>query len=136
MQLRVITDNDFKQLLDLYLAMGKSINANFTDFQIIFTLLTSVSQNPSFAAFGLFDDDVLLGFSCGWGLSEEKFYFSGFYVTGKNNPNTRNLIEFSFAEIKARGFTNWELDATNENIASMMEKFGATVKSTKYGKEL
>lgn len=135
MEIRTLTDNDFFKLLEMYLAMGKSIDVKFTDYQIISTLVNSVATYPTFVAFGMFDNGKMIGMSCGWGTNNAKFYFSGLYIEKQYRLKVQKLIDHSFEAIKKAGYKGWEIDATNENIASIMEKYGAKPTSTKYCKE-
>lgn len=108
----------------------------YNAFQAVNTLVNDINTTENFLAIGLFDEDKLVGFTAGHKLRDGVFYFSGIYLSLKNSDWTQKIIDFSFAHIKELGYTAWELDATNDNISSIMRKYGATVKSTKFYKEL
>lgn len=134
MIIKPIENEDFLQLVDLNAEMYKSIDANINEFQATNTLMHYINQG-NFVAIGLYDETALAGFVTGSQLTEKTFYFSGIYVIIKNNEWTKKLIEFSFAHIQKLGYTGWEVDATNDNISSIMEKYGAQVKYKRYHKE-
>lgn len=128
MDLRVIIDNEFDQLMNLVFKMYKDINADITPFGAANTLMHDILTREGFLAIGLFNDDnTLVGFSTGYSetnkFEKKLFYFSGIYVIMRNNRNLKKLIDFSFAKIKELGYTNWLVDATNPNILSILKKY-------------
>lgn len=136
MELKLVQNEDFMQLATLVADMYKAIDPGINEFQAMNTLLHFINTQPNFTAIGLYDGTALAGFVLGHELNKKVFYFSGIYVIIKNNEWTKKMIDFSFAHIKQLGYSAWEVDATNSNIASIMEKYGATVKYTRYYKEL
>lgn len=135
MEIKFIPNEDFLELATLCIEMYKAIDSNINAFQAINTLVHMINNEKGFIAIGLYDDKVLLGFVIGNEFKQSVFYFSGIYVVTKNTEWVRNLIEFSFDKVKELGYTGWEVDATNDNISSIMEKYGASVKYTRYCKE-
>lgn len=136
MEIKLIGNDDFMQLVELNAAMYKSIDSNINDFQATNTLLTLINTGKNFTAIGLYEDNVLMGLVHGFEIVPGEFNFTGLYVTTKNNEWTQKLIEYAFILIEERGYTAWEVEATNKNISSIMEKYGAKIKYTKYRKEL
>ena len=132
MDLRTLTDNDFDQLCELAVAMHKAINPATTAFGAINTLMHDVLTQEDFIAIGLFDGDKLVGCTFGHKFETKKFLFSGICVIIKNNEWTKKIIDFSFAYIKEKGYTSWQVDATNPNIGSIMLKYGAVQKFVRY----
>lgn len=136
MEIKLIDNTDFMQLVDLNAKMYKSIQNSINDFQATNTLINMINTGTNFTAIGLYDEAVLKGLVHGFENKPGCFYFTGLYIEGKNTEWTQKLIEYSFNLVEERGYTSWELDATNKNISSMMEKYGAVIKYTKYYKEL
>lgn len=135
MEIKLIPNEDFMQLCELTVDMYKEIDPNINAFQAINTLLAYINTGRDFVAIGLYDEGALVGFVTGLQHTEKTFYFSGIYVIMKNNEWSKKIIDFSFAHIQELGYTAWEVDATNPNICSIMEKYGAKVKCTRYRKE-
>ena len=136
MEVKLITNEDFMQLAQVNAAMYKSIDDNINEFQATNMLIALINGGHNFTAIGLYDNNVLMGMVHGYEEKPGEFHFSGLHVAIKNSEWTQKLIEFSFELIEDRGYTAWEVDATNDNIASIMEKYGAKVKYKKYRKEL
>lgn len=124
------------ELAKLNADMYKSIDKNINDFQATNTLVALINGTVNFTAIGLYENDVLMGMVHGYEEKPGEFHFSGLYMAIKNSEWGQKLIEYSFILIEERGYTAWEVDATNPNIASIMEKYGAQVKYTRYRKEL
>lgn len=131
MEIRVINDNDFGQLCTLTIAMYKSIDSSITDFGAVNSLMYFITKED-FTCIGLFDGDKLMGFTFGYKFETKRFLFAGIYVMIKNNEWTKKIIDFSFAYIKEIGYTSWQVDATNPNIGSIMQKYGAVQKFVRY----
>lgn len=134
MEVKPIKNEDFLQLVALNYEMYQGIDPNINEFQATNTLLHQINNEKGFLALGLYDDTALAGFVLGHEYNEKTFYFSGIYVIIKNSASVKQLIEFSFAKIEELGYTAWEVDATNENIGSIMKKYGAEVKYVRYRK--
>lgn len=134
MEIKLVGNNDFMQLLDLNTEMYKEIDTNINSFQATNTLMAYINTK-SFLAVGLYDEDVLVGFVTGIEQTTETFYFTGIYLVIKNSEWTQRLIEFSFDHIQKLGYKAWEVDSTNSNIASIMQKYGAVEKYTRFRKE-
>lgn len=124
------------QLTELVVDMYQSINAGINAFQAVNTLIHTINNKPGFLAIGLYDETALAGFVVGYEETKNIFHFSGIYVIIKNNEWSKKIIDFSFAHIKELGYTAWTADATNDNISSILEKYGAEVKYRRYYKEL
>ena len=135
MDLKIIENADFLQLVNMVPKMYAAIDGSINSFQAINTLMHFVNTQENFLAIGLYDEDVLTGFTMGHSLANGVFYFSGIYIEAKNSRYTKLLIDFSFDLIKGKGYSGWQVDATCSNIASIMEKYGAEVLYTRYSKE-
>lgn len=135
MEVKLIRNEDFMQLAELCCEMYKAIDPSINEFQAVNTLINQINTEKAFLAVGLYDGTALAGLVLGHEYNEKTFYFSGIYVIIKNNASTKQLIEFSFDHIKKLGYTAWEVDATSDNVASIMEKYGAKAKYTRYRKE-
>ena len=136
MEVRLIKNEDFMQLAELVVDMYHHINTDINPFQALNTLVHMINNKPGFVAIGLFDETALAGFVIGYEDTKKTFHFSGIYVIIKNNEWSKKIIDFSFAHIKELGYTSWTADATNDNISSILEKYGAEVKYKRYYKEL
>lgn len=112
--------------------MHKAINPSTTEFGATNTIMHQILTQKDFTALGLFDEGKLIGCTFGHKFKEKSFLFSGICVIMKNNEWTKKLIEFSFAHIKMMGYDTWEVDATNPNIGSIMQKYGAVQKFVRY----
>lgn len=134
--LRVLTDDDFGQLCDLAIAMYAEMDSSINAFQAVNTLMYCVQSQEDFLAMGLFDKDKLVGCTFGHKFNKKVFYFCGIYVMIRNNKWTKKIIDFSFAAIKDKGYTSWLVDTTNSNIGSIMLKYKALPKYTRYAGDL
>ena len=137
MEIRLIDDdNCFLELATLVTKMYKSIDSNITEYGAVNTLMHSIQQED-FICIGLFNDNnALVGCTFGHFFNKKSFYFTGIYVILKNNEWTKKLIDYSFDYIRERGYSSWLVDTTNPNISSIIEKYGATPKYTRYQGEL
>ena len=136
MEIKVIENKDFLDLVTLNAEMYKAMDSNINQVGATASLMHIVSTKEDFIAFGLFEDNKLVGFVTGYNFLNKTFHFSGIYVMIKNNRNLKKLIDFCFDYIKNKGYSTWQVDATNGNISSIMEKYGAIKKYTRYYKEL
>lgn len=136
MEVKIILNDDFVQLMDLNIAMYKSIDPRINAFQATNTLMTFINGGTCFTAFGLYDGPELVGFVTGCQENEQTFYFSGIHLAIKDGEQLKKLIEFCFAWAKEQGYKCWSADATNPNISSILEKYGAKPIFTKYRKEI
>lgn len=136
MQIKPITNDEFYQLVELTIEMYADINEQINAFQAVNTLMHQINNKVNFTAIGLFDETVLMGFVTGYEDGDKLFHFSGIYLVNKKSKETKELIEYCFAKVEERGYTAWEIDATNDNIASIMEKYGAVVQYTRYKKDI
>lgn len=123
------------QLAELCCEMYKEINPTINAFQAVNSLIHQITTQKGFLAIGLYDGSALAGFTLGYEYNEKTFYFSGIYVIIKNNASVKQLIEFSFSKIEELGYTSWEVDATNENIGSIVQKYGAKPTYVRYRKD-
>jgi hypothetical protein len=135
-EIRLITDNEFIQLVELNAEMYAGINPDINEYRATEMLMTLIRSTEEFMSIGMFEENVLIGFVSGYKFSPTSFLFTGLYVVHKNSDWTKQLIEYCFDLIEAKGYTRWEVDATNENIASIVKKYGAEPKYTRYVKEI
>lgn len=135
MEIKLIPNEDFMQLAELTVEMYQSIDKHIAPYQAVNTLIHFINNATGFRALGLYDENVLVGFVTGNALSDKIFYFSGIYIIVQNTEWVKTLIEKSFADIQEMGYIGWEADATNKNISSILEKYGATTKYTRYRKD-
>lgn len=137
MQIKEIPNEDMLSLLALAVRMYKSIDPTINEFGAVNQLVQDINHQHDFIAVGLYDDqDSLVGYVTGHCFNKKMFHFSGIYVIIKNNKWTQQLIEHCFALVAEKGYSAWSVDATNGNISSIMEKYGATAKYTRYVKEI
>lgn len=136
MLIKSVPNEDLLQLLDLNIKMYKSIDNTINEFGAINTVMQEIISKPDPIVVGMYDKDKLVGFVRGYCFSNKMFHFSGIYVTMKNNKNTKELIEYCFKLVKDKGYSAWSVDANNSNISSIMEKYGAVSKFTRYVKEI
>lgn len=136
MQVKPIENEDMLQLCALTVRMYKEINSDINEFGAINTLMHEINTAHDFIAIGLYKDTELVGFVKGYCFSKNMFHFSGIYVIMKNNKWLKQLIEYCFALVEKKGYSAWSVDATNGNISSIMEKYGAKVTYTRYVKEI
>lgn len=135
MQVRPIENTEFMDLCDLVVQMYSAIDKNINSFQAVNTLMHFINSTSDFIALGLYSEDVLVGFVMGNAINDTTFNYTGIFTLGRNNKDLKLLIEESFKFVEDKGYKAWEVDATNENISSIMEKYGAKVKYTRYYKE-
>lgn len=131
-EIKHIPNSYLLQLLELNIAMHKHINSETNEYGATATLIHDINNQEDFTALGLYDEDKLIGFTTGYKFSKKCFLFSGIYVIIKNSKDLANLIQSSFDLAKSKGYSAWIADATNSNISSILEKFGATPVYTRY----
>lgn len=140
MEIRKLENSDFLALLPLVVEMYRAIDKNINEVGAVATVLNDMLSQQDYLVLGMFDEGKLSGFVAGHYFqqnSEQKtFYFSAIYVMIKNKIQTKELIEYAFEYIKSKGYSAWLADATNGNISSILEKYGASIKYTRYYKEL
>lgn len=136
MDIRRIENKDMVQFLALAIDMYQAIDSTVNEFGAINSIMHEINTKEDFSAIGLFEKDKLMGFVKGHCFSKKLFHFSGIYVIIKNNKFTKQLIEYCFDLVKQKGYSAWSVDATNSNISSIMEKYGASIKHTRYVKEI
>ena len=129
-----IPNEQFMDLALLYVEMNKVLSHAIPAAPALYTLTHDLATKPNFIALGLYEDEQLNGFVTGYALSEKTFYFSGIYVKIKNR-NAKLLIEESFKYIEDMGYISWEADCNNEQISSILTKYGAKPMYTRFKKE-
>lgn len=134
--IKAIPNSDLVQLIELNIDMYKSIEPEANEFGATNTLFFEANTKENFITIGLYDGAKLIGFVKGHKFSKKLFLFTGIYVKIKNNKNTKKLIDYCFKLVKDMGYSAWAVDATNSNISSIMEKYGAKVQHTRYVKEI
>lgn len=135
MEIRLVKNEEFLELARHSASMYSAIDPNINSFQAVNTLVSFINSGTNFQAIGLYDEDKMIGMVTGVELNKTTFYFTGIYMSIKNNEQLQKLIDFSFSYIKELGYIGWEVDATNANISSIMEKYGAVPKYVRYHKE-
>lgn len=137
MEFKQIKNDGFINLVILNALMYYDIDSSINEFQATNALVHMINTGgESFLAIGAYEEGELVGFSHGQLISgSSMFEFSGLYLLPTSRLQTKNLIDFSFDYIRNLGYTGWEVDATNPNISSIMEKYGAIKKHTRYTKE-
>lgn len=135
-EIKNILNQDMLAFLDLNIKMYKAIDPSINEFGAINIVVTEINNEKDFKAIGLYFDDKLMGFVRGHCFSNKMFHFTGIYVIMKNNKHTKELIEYCFKLIEDEGYSAWFVDANNSNISSIMEKYGAVPKYTRYVKEI
>jgi len=133
-EIKFIPNEDFITLCELALPMYKAIRPETNAFQAVNTLIHNINSREGFLAVGAYDEGKLVGFLTGYTFDNSNtFYFDCLYMSKKDAPLLKDLIDFSIAHIKTElGFTSWILDAYNENMASMAEKYEAKIESIRY----
>lgn len=134
--IRKLENDDLLELIPLYVALCQSIEKDWPTFVAVNALIEDINRKKGFTAFGLFEDNKLVGFMTGYYFTKKQFHFSGIYVKIKNTSKLKDLIDFSLSEIKKKGYSSWSSNATNDNIRSIMQKYGAKVCYTNFLGEL
>lgn len=135
-EIKRIENDNFLPLAALHAQFHQTLPVRADPFAATLLLVQDITQRTDFRAWGLFEDSKLSGFVIGYAESKKSFYFSGLYVIIKLNKSLKQFIEHCFTDIAKDGYTSWEVDCTNKNITSMMEKYGAAPMYTRYKKEL
>lgn len=139
MEVKPIENKDIVQLCQLCVDMHKSMDhpiLESNEFGAINTLVYEINNKQDFIAIGLYNNNELVGFVKGFCFSKKMFHFSGIYVKIKNNKFTKQLIEYCFDLVAKKGYSAWSADASNGNISSILEKYGAKPDKTCYIKEI
>jgi len=129
---KVIEDKDFLQLLSLYIKMYKVIDPSLSN-SVVSIILAEEMKQPRFIAFGVFQEDTLIGFLSGYTEKPGTFFNSGLYCESK--IKVRMLLEKSEQALKHIGYTSWTTEAKG-HIKSLAPKFGANIESIRYKKEI
>ena len=135
MELKVLSNDNVLEFLPLVVEMYKEMDSSINQVGAIGTVMLDLLNKNDFTAIGLYIDGVLSGIVLGYYFENKTFYFSGIYVMIKNKIYTKELIEYSFEHIREKGYSAWLADATNGNISSILEKYGAKKQYTRYHKE-
>ena len=136
MSIRELTNDDLLELLPLYTSMVLSLDKEVNVFGAINTLVHEIATKEDFIAIGLFRKTELIGFMTGYCFAKKLFHFSGIYVKVKNNSGLKTLIEFCLDLIRDKGYSAWSSNATNSNISSIMQKYGAKAVYTRFRGDL
>ena len=134
-EIRHIDNDSFKELCDLYAAMGTHLEVPLSYMSSICTLCDDVINRPNFLSLGIYKYGVLSGFITGYALSSKTFYLSGLYSKSNNNKDVRSLISKSFYIIQNNGYTAIEADC-NEQVKPFLKWYKFSVMMTRYRKEL
>jgi hypothetical protein len=129
---RVLTDKDFLDLLKLYIKMYQTIAPHYTNSQVSIILAEEMKQ-PRFVAYGVFQEDTLVGFITGFALSETEFFNSGLYC--EYRMKVKDLITSFEHWLIGRGYASWSTEEKG-HIKPFANKFGAKVDYIRYKKEL
>lgn len=135
MEFRLIRDNEFIQLVMLNSLMYAEMDIKINEFQATNTLFYFMKQGTNFRSWGLFDGDTLVGFVHGMDFNDTIYQYTGIYLLPSHRKYIKDLVESSFKAVEDLGYKGWEADATNSKIASILQKYGASVKHTRYCKE-
>jgi len=127
---RVLADEDFLDLLKLYIKMYKTINPILSNSRVSIILSEEMKQ-PRFLAYGVFQKDTLVGFITGFAIGEFEFFNSGLYC--ENKLKVKELILTMEKVLVGFGYTSWSTEAKG-HIKSLAPKFGATIDYIRYKK--
>lgn len=123
-KVKVIPNEEFTELALLYIELGKVLACPLTSAQSLYTLTHDLANQTDFIALGLYEEGELNGFITGYAISKKTFYFSGLYVKIKNK-NATLLINESLRYIEDMGYSGWEADSNQEQMSSILIKYGA-----------
>lgn len=129
---RVLTDEDFLDLLKLYIEMYKTIAPHYTNSYVSIILAEEMKQDR-FIAYGVFQGDTLIGFITGYAIGETEFFNSGLYCESK--IKVKEMVTSFEQWLISYGYTSWATEAKG-HIKSLAPKFGAIVENIRYKKEL
>ena len=93
-----LEEEDFENLIPLIKEFASQTDVPFT--QQIHEVSSSLTNNSIFVIVGK-DDDIIIGYICGYFISGSDFYVSQIYSQGQSI--TLKMSEFMDAEIKLRG---------------------------------
>jgi len=129
---KVLSDKDFMQLLNLYIEMYKTIDPALSN-SVVSIILAEELKKPGFIAFGVFQQDTLIGFLSGYQEKPNVFFNSGLYCSCK--LQVKKLLEESEKALKCLGYESWVTEARG-HIKSLAPKFGAYIELVRYRKEI
>lgn len=129
---KVLSDQYFLELLNLYIKMYKTIAPHYSNSYVSMILSEEMKQDR-FIAYGVFQGDTLIGFITGYSIGETEFFNSGIYCESK--IKVKELVTSFEQWLISYGYTSWSTEAKG-HIKSLAPKFGAQIENIRYKKEL
>jgi hypothetical protein len=129
---KVIEDKDFLQLLSLYIKMYKVIDPSLSN-SVVSIILAEEMKQPRFIAFGVFQEDTLIGLIAGFAVGETEFFSSGIYC--ESRIKVKELVSTFERWLIGYGYTSWSTEE-RKHIKPFVHKLGAKVEYIRYKKEL
>lgn len=130
---RVLADEDFLPLLNLYIEMYKTID-NTLGNSVIAAILAGEMQQPHFRVYGVFLKDTLVGFIAGYDESPTSFFSTGLYCSSP--IKVKELVDYVENDLKANRYISWSTEVRGHITNSIVPKLGAKIDNIRYKKEL
>jgi len=122
-EIRPILKSEFRELLSLWIKYHKIVSK--TDDEILVTdYLLSVLNRKNSIVLGIFKDKKLIGFTIGYEVSDEVFYWEGIYCEIKYYVN--KLVKFSEDFIKDR-YKFWMSEANTDEGFRLLSKIAKRI---------
>ena len=133
--IKQIDDKELPELIELNYQYNQCLVTKHNRFNSTKSLLDRLAT-PHALALGLYRDSKLLGFTIGYGLSKETFYFTDMYIVQKARYYTSKLLIESESFIKSLGYTSWTSESHTKDGMRMFKHYGAKIVEIKYYKDI
>ena len=133
-EIKKVDESDFYILQQLHRKMCTAIDSTLTNSKCAYSLIAELNYKDS-CAMGLYKNNILVGFTLGYGISEDTYYFSSIYIEPKYRVHVLKLLIVTESSIPAV-YTSWETDSRTIKGVKVLTKFGANAYKVIYKKDL
>lgn len=132
--IRLIDEADFYNLLILHKELHDLITPRSKNSSKVLGLLEDL-QKPDAFVFGLFSNEVLVGFLSGFKQDTETILFGDLYIQEGHRLQAKKLCTAAEVYIQQKGYTAWETSSIEARV-TFAPNLGAKPIRTIYRKEL
>lgn len=132
--IRQIDDCEFSELIELYYDYNQCLTSKHNKYTST-SLLVNTLREPGALALGLYHNKILVGFTLGYSISIDNYYFTAMYIVPKFRYYTKKLFESSEDFIRP-DYKGWVSTSSTPEGINMHKKMGIKPVEIKYYKEL
>jgi len=132
--IKIIDDKDYNELLKLYQSYQDILPTNYGKF-ISAKLLNEELAIVNSRAFGLYKNSDLVGYIIGFGV-DDTFTFSSMYVDKASRYFVTKFLQSTESIIKSTGYNKWIATSVTEQSNRMFLHYKALPIEIKYYKEI